>query len=397
MTTAGNEHEALHLPQYGKCHTFDFNVQTADLLLTVLNYIFINHILCSAFLPFALFSNCKMNIYIIYPSSAEFWINCDVQKLIGYTSISRHLFKPQESYYTDSRPSIDTGKILKYLPCLSEPIYIGCADHDYKSLSKHVIFKRRSFNFDYNCFVSIRSGNDTVFIESPELTFLEAAGSMDLIDLILFGYNLCSARLPANTSRPSQTNRFSYTSVQLINDFLSTAGIYKGIRTARLALRYVLDNSNSEIETRLGIMSMLPLHLGGYEMSGLLLNHPVELTTDAKRLTNCSIIHADLTWPARKCAIDYNSDEYHLNSKSHSIDANRIAAFQFSGYRLIPATVKDIRRFEDLDILMTGIRNMMKFPDKTELLDKYEITRGSLYKRLFKEWTNSRKPSGIPF
>ena len=106
------------------------------------------------------------------------------------------------------------------------------------------------------------SGDNTV--TSPELTFVQMAARLSLVEAVEVGDYLCSTFTIDDSGRDYAGEREQLTSVESLRAFVDTLppGSH-GIRKARAALEHVVDGLASPMEVFLGMSLGLPAELGG--------------------------------------------------------------------------------------------------------------------------------------
>ena len=190
---------------------------------------------------------------------------------------------------------------------------------------------------------------DSVYAASPELLFVEMASKLSLIELVLFGLELCGAY----TLRPDGQSGFYNcpvaTTKQLLSSFVKRAKGMRGATKAGQALRWVVDGSNSPMESSLMLYLCLPVRLGGYAFRLPDLNPTTSLGKKAVAVLNYESIRCDLHWVKERVALEYNSTQEHLNPRSAAKDARRANTLGYSDINLIivtPHMIADHTQFD---------------------------------------------------
>ena len=181
---------------------------------------------------------------------------------------------------------------------------------------------------------------DNAYITSPEMTFVQMANRLDFLMLIKLGMELCGTYAPCPYSDRFD-ERLPVTSKNRLLSFCnraSGAGI-RGAATARKALRWVVDGSNSPAETALVLYLCLPVRMGGYGFAFPDMNPETPLGVRASRMHGYHTMRCDLHWVGANTAVEYDSDQEHLTSQSAARDAGRRNVL---GYKDI--TVITVRR-----------------------------------------------------
>ncbi len=178
---------------------------------------------------------------------------------------------------------------------------------------------------------------------SPELVFLQVAATSDLLETIACGYALCSAyRLDASARggvRIREHGDAPLASTQRIAHYLELCDGVRGVARARRALRYVVDNSFSPMESGIAMCLSLPLNLGGHALGDVVLNPKlkVRVGTDAHgqrvyetRRPDLLVTRALPTGEHRQAAVDFDSVAVHSSRRDHARDAARRNELQSS-------------------------------------------------------------------
>lgn len=174
--------------------------------------------------------------------------------------------------------------------------------------------------------------------------FLRYARHLDLLKLIYLGLQICACP-------PGEKAQCS---VRKLRDCAVSLEGHPGRRKALQAIQYIQNNSGSPMESRLYMHLCLPNFLGGCGFPKAVLNKPVQV--DSKQY------YLDLYFPDTRLGIEYDSFEYHNNSRSFSQDNLRDAKLRTAGYRLIhvkPGQLTDLEAFQDLAV---NISRQLKKP-----------------------------------
>ena len=152
---------------------------------------------------------------------------------------------------------------------------------------------------------------------------------------------------------------------------------HPGRQKALQAIPYIQNNSGSPMESRLYMHLCLPNFLGGCAFPKAVLNKPVKV--DSKQY------YLDLYFPDTRLGIEYDSYEYHNNSKSFSQDNLRDAKLRTAGYRLIHVTPGQLNDLEGFQDLVVNISRQLKKPI---------VIRTTKFFKPFKEIFYFFKPTG---
>lgn len=166
-----------------------------------------------------------------------------------------------------------------------------------------------------------RLAND-VLVASPELTFLQMARTVDLMDLVVYGFEICGYYARGGPS--SFVNCPALTSVARIATFLDRVerlrksrgeGMPWGMVAARRALACVRDGAASPEEAVVTIVLSMPSRLGGYGIPAPALNGAVRLSTACADLFGIDSFVCDLSWNGGQHVLEYQGTQHKLRSR----------------------------------------------------------------------------------
>ena len=175
---------------------------------------------------------------------------------------------------------------------------------------------------------------DDAYITSPEMTFVQMANRLPLLDLVLLGMELCGtyARCPGSDRFDE---RPPVTSTARIEAFCRRAQGVKGAASALKAAKWLVNGSNSPAETALVLFLCLPVRLGGYGFKFPDMNPTTPLGERASRMLGHPTMRCDLHWVAEAVVVEYDSDQEHLSSRSASKDALRRNVLGYKGITVL--------------------------------------------------------------
>jgi very-short-patch-repair endonuclease len=179
-------------------------------------------------------------------------------------------------------------------------------------------------------------------VTTPEQTFLDLATALDLVALVVLGDSLIKA---------------GRTSATALRD-AAKAWRGRGAKLARRAARYVRDDVDSAMETRLRLLLILA-GLPAPEVN-FILRHP----------DGSWWMRFDLCYPALKLIIEYDGRRHAEDSEQWLHDLKRREALDRMGWRVIVVTKQDyyeapeevLRRVRDALVQrgMPGVRRRFK-------------------------------------
>jgi len=287
-----------------------------------------------------------MKYYISHKSALECWRLFFVALLDARLGTSAWLGRP-----VGKPPQPDVSLLQK-------PLHILLSSQlDRRSrpqVQQHVC----SADLPADCFVDLA---EDATLCSPELVFLQMAGRLTLIELILLGFELCGAySMPAQADaqpappdaaeggRPGRkgkgfNTRPPLTSVARLRAFLGKTSGMKGRKRAMRALRYIMDGSASPMETRLAMLLTLPHSLGGYGLPKAELNHRVTPARRDRRGAGQAYYVCDMFLPEHGTAREYDSDLIHAGSERIARDSVRRNALAMLGITVYTVGAEQIQ------------------------------------------------------
>lgn len=202
------------------------------------------------------------------------------------------------------------------------------------------------------------SGDNTV--TSPELTFVQMAARLSLVEAIEIGDYLCSTFSVEDAGRGYAGEREQLTSVESLRDFIDALppGSY-GIRKARAALEHVVDGLASPMEVFLGMSLGLPADLGGRGPFLLHANQVIDIDAHIQRLLGARYLKGDLYLPEFNADVEFDSYTYHTGSYRLDHTQARRNALEAMGIKTISATYGQVKTLELFDEFVWMLRRRL--------------------------------------
>ena len=229
---------------------------------------------------------------------------------------------------------------------------------------------------------------DAVYVASPELLFIEMATKLPFVDLVLLGLELCGTYTLHSGGQSGFEGCPTATSKKRLLSFVQRAKGMRGAAIAQNALRWVVDGSNSPMESCLMLYLCLPVRIGGYAFRLPDLNPTTELGKKAAPMLDYDSMRCDLHWVKERVAIEYDSSDKHLKPRERAQDARRANTLRYKDIDLITVTpymIADHRQFDGVAKQLAkalGVRM-----DSRKLL--YSKARRELRDQLF-PWLSNR-------
>ncbi len=315
---------------------------------------------------------------LIYPSSAEFW-KSSFPTHYNYAFNTRALTNLPPEYKVTATAALSTAERFS----LTTPLSLIPSSINRTHVGKYYICHWQKAGVPPNSFFKIPNLN--IYVACPELTFLHAARHLSFASLVQLGFELCSQYYADQSERFGQARRTLVTTSEQIIAYAKASNHISGCAKALHAAKYVLNDSNSPMETRLAIMLELPIRLGGYGLGELEMNGAISLSKHGRELIGTSEIRGDLVWRKKRLAVEYNSKTVHNNDVTYYNDNNRDTALKDSGWQYIGVTPDNIKTFSSMENIAEIIRRQLGRRAKKELLSSYEKERQRVYNELFKK------------
>ena len=170
-----------------------------------------------------------------------------------------------------------------------------------------------------------------VYVEGPELCFVQMARSTSIVGAVVLGYELCGQYSHFSEMVSGYYERPPLTSVEMIGAAMSElSGLY-GLGRAREALRWVRDGARSPMETVLAGELFLPGRHKGLAFVRPELNYEVSLDEAASAITGTKTCRIDVAWPGQRRGTEYDSREFHLDPEK---DLRRKEALEHMGWTI---------------------------------------------------------------
>lgn len=228
------------------------------------------------------------------------------------------------------------------------------------------------------------------YLIPPEYLFLQMAETMSFIDLLMLGFELCGTyfgRQATNTFNESAVplpRHNPFTKASKIKRFLDSdvASQTKGIKQAKQAAKFLLDNSYSPRESTLALMLTLPRRLGGYALPRPLLNQRINIPRNNSQLTLNDHFRCDLFWPKENLAIEYDSDLHHTGARKIAKDASRRDALALLGIQVITVTNKQFASMKEMDKVAHAVAKILGVRQRNEKRYNYQTRKIQLLQQL---------------
>lgn len=236
-----------------------------------------------------------------------------------------------------------------------------------------------------------------ICICAPHFAFMQMATSLDLVDAIVVGMELCGMYsrwhldpgvfMDPYYQSPPETRGYTFdlpkaTTLSRMQNFVAQRQGQRGAVGARSALRWVLENSASPMETSTYLLLCLPKRLGGYGLPKPLLNPKINVSNP----DGTKIRYPDLFWPSASIDVEYNSDQSHSGEWARYHDSRREVELTVGSIKVLPLTRHQLMSKDDFDAFAQGLRRMLGVRSRRND-DKWPARRDELRQRLLFAWT----------
>lgn len=188
---------------------------------------------------------------------------------------------------------------------------------------------------------------ESLYVCSPEITFLEMGRRLSQLDLILYGFELCGSYAMNPQVEEGFVKRCALTSVARLSAFARDASFAPGSKPARAVLRHVVEGSASPMETAVTLLLCLPVRLGGYGIDRPLLNAPVPVCPSSP--FESGVRYCDLLWKGARFALEYDSRTYHSSEEKQKADSRRRAELNDAGIAVVSVTAEQVYNAEEFE------------------------------------------------
>lgn len=233
----------------------------------------------------------------------------------------------------------------------------GLPSHVDNSKRIHILVARKEDRFSSRVHIchaltgSIPKGSfylvgEHVYGATPELLFVQMANQLSEVELILLGLELCGTYTLREDGEMGFYNCPIATTKERLRSYVKRAhkARVRGARIAEHALRWVVDGSNSPMESALMLFFCLPVHRGGYGLPLPKMNPKKALSERASRMLNQETIRCDLHWLDKRVAVEYDSSQEHLDAKSAARDKLRANTLGYENTVVISVTPEMIAK-----------------------------------------------------
>ncbi len=189
--------------------------------------------------------------------------------------------------------------------------------------------------------------DERCLVSSPAFCLLQMAAQSTLVETLQLGFEFCGNYAMRPDDARGFMKRDKLLDVESSSQFFASIKGSNGIKAARRASRYLLEGSASPMETSLALLLTLPVALGGYGLSGAVLN------------ACCGTRYCDISWLQQGIAVEYDSDEFHTGSDRIFRDGVRRNEIVGKGIRTVTVTRQQIKDPFEMERVARLLAKMM--------------------------------------
>ena len=227
--------------------------------------------------------------------------------------------------------------------------------------------------------------NQDLLVLSPALCFARLATRVDFPQLLRVGMELCGTYRKNPVSGETEYGAEPLLAAVDLREYIEQLPRVVGKGKALRAARYLADAAASPREAALCLLVVLPTKLGGYGLPAPVLNPVLRLGEREELISGQSQASCDLFWPDRGVAVEYDSDEFHTNTRA--ADAERRDGLEAMGYRVMTITTDQFGQFRRLDACLSALRGHLGLKSRP-VSEAVRAARAVLYQDL-------KRPRGI--
>jgi len=281
----------------------------------------------------------------------------------------------------------------RWLAHSGDPVHVFVAARTKGTITKHLTTHVFGQPAPHGSFLDLGHG---VCMCAPHFMFMQMAAQVDLVDAVRIGMELCGAysqwRLePGIMGDPyyrehseTQACTFELPPVMKSNRaeaFVARQSALRGSVGARTALKWVVDNSASPMETAVYLLLCLPKRLGGYGLPKPILNPKLIISTPDGTKER----YPDLYWIGASIDVEYNSDLSHSGEWARYRDSKREVELTVANVRVLPLTRRQLMNASEFDTFAQGLRKMLGIRSR-KADSEWAYRRDQLRSRLLSDW-----------
>lgn len=195
---------------------------------------------------------------------------------------------------------------------------------------------------------------------SPELSFLQAAVTMQFAELLRLGYSICGYYVFNNSNARGFDDRIPLTTPERLCEYLAKAQGLHGRTAALRAAKLVLPRSASPMETVVVVLLVLPRRFGGNGLPVPELNYRIDIPPRWQDAFENDYVIVDACWPLQKVVFEFNGSEWHTGRENMALDTDRINLLQAMGYTVVPLMYPQVKNEDKFDAAVHTLCKALK-------------------------------------
>lgn len=181
---------------------------------------------------------------------------------------------------------------------------------------------------------------ESLYVCSPEMTFVEMGRRLTEINLIRYGFEICGSYAIRPQVEAGFVRRDPLTNASKLAAFVEDASRVPGSKRARSAVRHIIDASASPMETIVALLLCLPVRMGGYGIPQPTMNAKVSVAPGSSFESGTR--YCDLLWKGARFALEYDSRAYHSSEEKQWADSKRRAELGDAGVSVVSVAARQV-------------------------------------------------------
>ena len=124
---------------------------------------------------------------------------------------------------------------------------------------------------------SLRQISDRIYLSSPEMCFVQFCSSNSLAHSVQYGMELCGTYALGLNGQEARYDLEPLTNIERLSTYIQGCEGRHGVKTARHALKHILEGAASPLETIVTMLMCMPVRQGGYGLPHPTLNEEIPL------------------------------------------------------------------------------------------------------------------------
>ena len=280
-----------------------------------------------------------MSIIVSHTSALQVFAQC---------AAAGNLPKPGRTPLRVSAPnSGEMHRVERLFPQLEMPYDILITAREQRRWAPQVRNHLVVNEIPYGCTCQVDEG---VYVVSPEYNFILLASKMPLIQHIRLGfallgtYGLCEWGFNDEVLDMDEP----FCTYKRLREIVGKVENVNGIKQSRRAVRHLLPNSGSPMETTFGITMSLPRSLGGQAVRNLELNYEIPLNKAQRRSAGKSFYRIDAVRRDLGIGFEYLGEESHAGMVRGVSDLRRESILQAMDYQVHGVTKSQVTNLAEL-------------------------------------------------